>query len=235
MGSLINAGGIILGAIIGLLLKKGIPRHVNESITQVEGLAIMVIGLAGIISSMFTIDPATGELAGSGGLALLLCLVVGCLIGELLRINDRLEDFGRYMESKMNAKGFAKGFITASLLYCIGAMSIMGPLTEALEGNLEILLMKSILDGVTSIVLASSLGGGVAFAAVPVLLFQGVLTLLARWIEPYIAGTGLLEMICLVGYTMVLAIGVNFVCKTNIKTANLLPALVLAIPAYYLL
>lgn len=230
-GTLINAGGVALGALIGLLLKKGIPERINDAITKAEGLAIFIIALNGIIANMFTAG-ADGTLSDSGGLLLLGCLVIGCIIGELVNIDHHLERMGLWVESRMNAQGFAKGFITASLLFCVGAMSIIGPLNDGLYGDTAVLLVKSTLDFTTSIILASSLGIGVLFAAVPVLVLQGTLALLSRWIEPLLSAE-LLGMICMVGYAIVLAIGVNFICKTNIKTANLLPALLLPIPYYF--
>lgn len=233
IGTLINAGGVVLGSLLGLLLKKGIPERINDAVTKAEGLAIMIIALNGIIAAMFSADRSTGKLSDSGGLLLLGCLVVGCIIGELIDIDRHLEKMGLWVEGRMNARGFAKGFITASLLFCVGAMSIIGPLNDGLRGDTSVLLVKSTLDFTTSIILASSLGVGVLFAAVPVLVLQGALAMLSRWIEPFIS-TELLNMVCMVGYTIVLAIGLNFVCKTAIKTANLLPALLLPIPDYFL-
>lgn len=232
-GTFVNAGGVVLGALIGLLLKKGIPERVNEAVIKAEGLAILIIALNGVVAAMFTVNPETGRLSDTGGLLLLCSLVVGCGCGELLRLDDRLESFGLWVERKMNAQGFAKGFITASLLFCIGAMSIIGPLNDGLRGDSNVLFMKSALDFTTAIFLASSLGSGVVFSAVPVLVLQGSVALLSRWIEPFIS-QDLLGLICMVGYAVVMAIGLNFVAKTNIKTANLLPALIIPVVYYFI-
>lgn len=233
IGTLVNAGAIVAGSLIGLLVRKGIPQRINDSIIKAEGLAIFLIALGGVITSMISADPETGKLTDSGGLLLLVCLVLGCLTGELLRIDDRLESLGKWLERKMNARGFAKGFVTATLLYCVGAMAIIGPLNDGLRGDTSILLVKSALDFTTSVVLASTLGRGVLFAAVPVLVLQGAIAVAARWIAPYISDS-LLALICMVGYSIVLAIGINFVCGTGIKTANLLPALLFPILYYFL-
>lgn len=227
-GTWVNVGGIVLGALLGILLKKGIPQRIGDAIIQVEGLVIGVIALNGILKAMMTVDPATGQLSDSGGLLLLISLVAGCLAGELLRLDDRLNHFGARIEKKLNAEGFAKGFITASLVFSVGAMSIIGPLNDGLSGDSSILLIKSVLDFTTAIVLASALGVGVLFSALPVLLLQGSVALLARWVEPFISDA-MLAAICMVGYAIVLVIGVNFLCGTKIKTANLLPALLVPI------
>jgi uncharacterized membrane protein YqgA involved in biofilm formation len=195
---------------------------------QIEGLAISIIALNGIIAAMFTVNPETGKLSDSGGLLLLVSLVVGCVAGELLRIDDHMNRLGQAVESRFKTKGFAKGFVTASLIFCIGAMSIIGPLNDGLRGDSSILFLKSALDFTTAIILASVLGYGVVFSAIPVLLFQGAVAMLSGWISPFISD-GLLAMICMVGYAIVLVIGFNFLFNTKIKTANLLPALVVPI------
>lgn len=237
-GTWINAVAIIAGAGIGLLLRKGIPQRISDSIIQVEGIAIMVIGLNGIIGAMFLVDPASGKLVENGGLLLFISLAAGCLLGELLKLEDRLEAFGLWIECKMKARNFAKGFVTASLLYCIGAMGIIGSLNDGLQGDSSVLIVKSALDFTTGIVLASALGSGVAFSSIPVFLLQGTLSMSARWISPYISDE-LLRTVCMVGYAIVLVIGINFACNTKIRTANLLPALLfpilytLLLPALY--
>lgn len=231
-GTWVNFGAVILGALIGILLKKGIPQRINDAIIQVEGLAISIIGLNGVLAAMFTADPATGKLSDSGGLLLLVSLVLGCLAGELLRIDDHLNTLGMAVERRFRVGGFAKGFVTATLLFCIGAMSIIGPLNDGLRGDSSVLFVKSTLDFTTAIVLASALGIGVLFAAVPVLLVQGAVALLSVRISPYISDE-LLGLICMVGYAIVLVIGVNFLCGTKIKTANLLPSLIVPVIYYF--
>lgn len=232
-GTLVNFAGILVGSFLGLLLKRGIPEHINQSIMKVEGLGIAIIGLNGVIAAMFRADPATGKLSDSGGLLLLVSLVVGTLTGEFIRIDDHLNNFGLFVERKINSQGFAKGFVTASLIFCIGAMSIIGPINDGLSGDSSILFIKSLLDFTTAIVLASALGVGVAFSAIPVLLWQGAVALLARQISGYITDE-LLAMICMVGYAIVTVIGANFLCDTKVKTANLLPALLIPVGYYFL-
>ena len=226
-GTWINMAAIIAGAVLGMLAKKGIPRRVEESLTRSQGLAVGLIGLNGVIASMFTVD-ADGGISDSGGLLLLVSLVLGCLVGELLRIDDRLGNLGDLIEKRVHIEGFSQGFITASIITCVGAMSIVGALNEGLTGSNEVLMVKSTLDFVTCLVLASSLGIGVAFAAIPTFLYQGGMTLCAGFLSPYIS-SDLLNMICMVGYAIVICIGLNLLLDAKIKTANLLPAMIVPV------
>ena len=229
-GTFVNVAGIIAGALMGLLLKRGIPDHINAAITRMEGLAIGIIALNGIIGAMFTVSG--GRLSDSGGLLLLISLVVGCLAGEVIRIQDRIEAFGAAVEQRSGAEGFSRGFVSATLVFCIGAMSIVGPLYDGLGRGSEVLFLKATLDFTTAIILAASLGIGVMFAAVPVLILQGGVSLLAMQLEPFLSSGPLLDNICMVGYAMVLCIGINFLLGTEIKVANLLPALLVPVVHY---
>lgn len=231
-GTIVNVAGIIAGSLIGLLLKKGIPDRINEAIFKIVGLSISVIGLNGILSAMLKADTTTGTIENSGGLLLLISLVIGCAVGELLRIEDRINQFGLYIECKINSSGFARGFVTASLIYSIGAMSVIGPINDGLTGDSSILYIKTMLDGTTSIVLASTLGIGVLFSFVPVLIVQAIPALLARQLAPFISND-LLSMFCMVGYAIVVSIGLNFLFDAKIRTANLLPALIIPVVYYF--
>lgn len=230
-GTIVNVIGIIAGSLIGLLLKKGIPQHINDAIIKVEGLAIVVVGFNGMLAAMFTVD-SDGRLHDSGGLLLLVSLVIGCLVGELLKIDDRFAQFGAFIEKKTGAGGFSRGFVTASLIFSVGAMAIVGPINDGLSGDSSILYIKTMLDGITSIVLASALGFGVLFSCIPVLVVQSVPALLARQLAPFISDK-LLDMFCMVGYAIVICIGLNFLFDTKIKAANLLPALIVPVVYYF--
>lgn len=232
-GTLVNVLAILLGSAIGILLKKGIPQRILDSLLKAEGLAILIIGFASTFAEMFTADPATGRIASNGGLTLLISLVVGCLAGELLRIDDHLNSLGDLAEKRLKMEGFAKGFVAASIVFSVGTMVFMGPIAEALTGDSTILYIKSVLDGTTSIVLASTMGAGVAFSAAPVLIVQGGTALLASRLEPFIT-PGLLSLFCMTGYAIVAAIGVNFIVPAKIKVANLLPALVVIVLYYFI-
>lgn len=226
-GTLVNTAAIVAGGLLGLLIKNGLPRKIGDSITKVEGIAIMVIGLNGLIGVMIAVGD-NGRLASSGEILLLVSLVLGVLAGELLKIEDGLERLGRAVENKFKAQGFAAGFVTATILFCVGAMAIVGSLNDGLTGDASILFVKSALDGIAAMLLASTMGFGVVFAAVPVLLYQGTISLLAGLLSPLIS-TQMLDGICMVGYAIVLCIGINFVFQKGFKTANMLPALLVPI------
>ena len=232
IGTWVNVGGILLGAVIGVLLGRGIPERIRDSVLQIEGLAILLIGLNGVLGTMLRVDPVTGRISDQGGLLLLVSLVLGDLLGEALRIDERINRWGERVERKLGAQGFSRGFVAASLVFSIGAMSVVGSINDGLRGDTAVLLIKSALDFTTSIILASSLGIGVAFSALPVLLLQGSISLLASSISDLITEP-LLEMFCMVGYAIVLSIGLNFLCNTRIKTANLLPALIVPVIYYF--
>lgn len=223
-GTIINTIAVIAGGGIGLCIKKGLPEHINQAVTYMLGLSTCVIGLNGLLGTMLTVDAATGRVSSSGELLLLGCLALGTLVGELLHIQEGLESAGDLVEKRLGASHFSKGFISASVLFCVGAMTIMGSIQDGLGQGYTILLTKSSLDFIASIVLAAGLGIGVPCSALVVLLYQGALTLLAGTLKNVLVGA-LLDQICMVGYAIVICIGINFFGVVKIKTANLLPAL----------
>ena len=227
-GTWFNVIAILVGTALGLLLKRGISEVTNTAILRVEGVTICMIGLNGMLKSMLRVE--NGRLQDSGSILLLISLVLGCLVGEWLRIEDRLNSFGNYVENRFQINDFAKGFVAASLIFPIGAMALLGALYDGL-GNSSVLIAKGMLDGITAVVLASTLGVGVAFAAIPVLLLQGSVSLLAVQLEPFLTDA-FLDPFCMVGYAIVLCIGLNFLLDAKIKVANLLPALFIPIGYY---
>ena len=223
-GTIINTAAVLAGGCIGLCIKKGLPAHIEQAVTYMLGLSTCVIGLNGLLSTMLTVDAATGRVSSSGELLLLGSLAAGTRPGELLRIEDRLEGIGAAIEKRLGASHFAKGYISASVLFCAGAMTIMGAIQDGLGQGYSLLLTKSSLDFIASIVLGASLGIGVPCAALTVLVYQGALTLLAGSLKDVLAGA-LMDQICMVGYAIVICIGINFFGVVKIKTASLLPAL----------
>lgn len=224
-GTLVNAAAIAAGGAIGLLFKKGLPKRIEENALKFVGTGVAILGLNGVICAMITADTATGLLSYEGGIPLVLSLAVGGILGELFCIEDKLNAGGLAIEQRLGAQGFAKGFVSASMLFCIGAMAIVGSISDGLNHDSSILFVKATLDGITSIVLAAALGYGVLFSAVAVLLYQGLITLGAGLLAPLLDGTALLNQICMVGYCIVLLIGTNMLGATKVKTANLLPAM----------
>lgn len=231
MGTLINAALIVLGGIIGLVFKKAVSKQMEYSIHKATGIAVLIIGICGVLSAMLSAD-ATGKISSSGELILVVSLVIGTFIGELLKLEDRLNSGCKWIENKFKMSNFASGFISATMIYCVGAMAIVGSINDGLLGDSSTLITKGILDGVTSVVLAASLGYGVLFSAVPILLYQGGMTLLAGLLDKVLVGD-LLNNICMVGYALVMCIGVNFLYNSDkkIKTVNMLPSLL--VPVVY--
>lgn len=233
MGTLINTALVLLGGAIGLVFKKAISENMEYSIHKATGVAVLVIGLAGVMTNVLSVDES-GKLSSSGELMLVISLALGTFIGELLRLDDRLNSGCKKIEEKFKMSNFSSGFITATMIYCIGAMAIVGAINDGLLHDSSTLITKGIIDGITSIVLAASLGYGVLLSAVPVFLYQGAITLLASSLQNVLKGE-LLTNICIVGYALVMCIGINFLynSKKQIKTVNMLPSLL--VPVIYAL
>ncbi len=216
---------IVAGGCTGLLVKKGISPKLESAVKRATGLAVIAIGLCGTLSNMLQADPATGLISSSGELILVFSMVLGVLAGETLGIEEHLNRLGGLVESRLHLTGFAQGFVNGTLIYCVGAMAIVGSISDGLLHNPSTLITKGVLDGITSIVLGASMGPGVIFSAIPVLLYQGALTLCAGLLSPVLQGE-LLRQICAAGYLMVGCIGVNFLSESyHIKVANFLPGL----------
>jgi len=212
-GTLVNTAAIIAGSIIGMILKGGIPRHYSETVMQGIGLAVILIGVKGALKS-------------DDLLLIIFSLAIGSVIGEMLKIEDRLENLGKWLESKLSkaGDGFSKGFVTASLLFCVGSMAIVGSLESGMTGNHQTLFAKSVLDGVSSIVFASSLGIGVMFSAVSVLIYQGIIAIGASLIVKFLTPSVIAQMSS-VGGLLIMAIGFNILEFKRIKIGNMLPAI----------
>lgn len=227
MGTIVNGAAIVLGSLIGLLIRRGVPERMESACMKMLGLSVFIIGMNGVIVSMISVGE-DGALHDSGSLLLIASLVIGTVVGEALRLEERLNQGGKKIEQRFGKEGFAKGFINGALIYCVGAMAIVGALNDGLYGDSSTLFVKAMLDGICSVILASTLGYGVLFSAIPVMIYQGSITLFAGALSPFMSGE-LRGDICMVGYAIVTCIGVNFLEFTNIKTANLLPALVVPI------
>lgn len=212
-GTLVNAGAIVVGGFAGVLLKRGLSEETGRTCNQMFGLATAVVGLNGLLSNMMEVG-ADGRLSASGELLLFLSLVIGGVVGEALHLEERINRGGKRIEARLGSEGFAAGFINASLIFCVGAMAIMGAINDGLTGDSSVLFVKSALDGV--------------FSAVPVFLYQGAITLLAGALAPYCTDA-MLRSLCTVGYALVICIGLNFLLVNRIKTANLLPSLLVPI------
>ncbi len=231
-GTLVNCAAVIIGGFIGLLLKKGIKESYTVGINKSLGLAVLVIGINGVISNMFTAQ--NGKLSSSGELLLIVFLVVGTLIGELLKLDDRFNRFCGKVDSKFKNGGFASGFINGTILFCVGAMSIIGSINDGLTGDSSVLFVKSALDFVNAVIFGATLGFGVIFTCIPMLIYQGGISLLAGTLSSILQGE-LLEQVCMVGYAIIMAIGFNFFLEKKFKTLNMVPAIILPVVYHYIL
>ncbi len=226
IGTIINSLAVFLTGIFGCLIKKAIPKNIEQPVMNMVGISVMLIALQGFFSTSFTIE--NGKIKSNGEIMMLVCLAVGVVIGELLKIDDKLGKFGERIEKKAGIDGFAKGFINASLLFCIGAMAIFGAIKDGISGDSSVLIVKSMIDGITAFILSASLGIGVAFAGVSIFIYQGTISLLAAFIQPYMTDAMMMN-ICIVGYAIVFAIGTNMLGITKIKLANTLPAMLITV------
>lgn len=229
MGTLINVALILLGGVIGLVFKKAVSKEMEYSIHKATGVAVLIIGICGVLSAMLK-TKTDGTISSSGELILVVSLALGTFVGELLKLEERLNKGCKWIESKFKMSNFATGFITSTMIYCIGAMAIVGAINDGLLGDSSTLITKGIIDGITSVVLAASLGYGVLFSAIPILVYQGGMTLLAGLLDKVLVGE-LLSNICMVGYALVMCIGINFLTNGDrkIKTVNMLPSLLIPV------
>lgn len=219
LGVFVNVATVILGSLIGLLCKKGIPERIEKAVMTAIGLCTVYLGI-------------DGALAGDNVLVLILSMIVGTAIGTLLDLDGGISRLGGWIEKKFQKKSghavsVAEGFITASLLFCVGAMTIVGSLNSGLRGDHSLIFTKSLLDLFSSMMLSASLGIGVLCSAVFVLIFQGGLVLLSQVIAPVLTDAAIAEITC-AGSLMILALGLNLLGITKIKVANLLPAMLVA-------
>jgi len=217
LGTLINAAAILICGFIGLLFKRALPQRLCETITQGLGLGVVVIGIT------MTIETENIML-------MLLSLLFGGILGELINIEKQLQRIGDRLEAKMKGSNnnISQGFVSSSLLFCTGSMAIMGALENGLTGSFSILLSKSLLDGIFSMILSSTLGIGVVFSAIPVLVYQGSISLLAGSVRTLLSPEMITEMNA-VGGVLIMAIGINMLKIKELKVGNLLPAVFMPI------
>ena len=231
-GTLVNCAAVIAGGAIGVIFKKGIKDSYTEGINRSLGIAILIIGLNGVISNMFSV--ADGKISSSGELLLVVYLVIGTLFGEMLKLEQRFNGFCTKIESKFKAGGFASGFVNGTVLFCVGAMAIIGSINDGLRGDSSVLFVKSALDFTTAIIFGATLGFGVIFTFIPLLIYQGGITLLAGSLSGILQGD-VLTQLCAVGYSIIMAIGINFIFDKKFKTLNMLPSIFLPVVYHYIL
>ncbi len=234
LGTIINSASIVAGGLIGHFTGKLFQPEQQESLNKACGVSVLFIAIAGAMQGMLKIE---GTEIGSGkSMLVVLCLAIGTIIGELIGIERGFERFGEWLKAKTgNSKdaGFVDAFVTASLTVSIGAMAIVGAIQDGLQSDYSTLAVKSVLDFLIIAVMTSARGRGCIFSAIPVFVFEGSITLLARLVAPVMTETAI-SYLSLIGSVLIFCIGVNLVWGKKLKVANMLPAVLLAILAAYL-
>ena len=220
LGTIVNTIAVIIGAAIGMFFKKGIPQKLSDTMMKGLGLCTLFLGIS-------------GSLDGQNSLILIISIVVGALIGEGIDLDAKLNRLGNWLENKFKSKdgekiSIAEGFVSASLLFCVGAMTIVGSLQSGLQGNHEMLFNKSMLDFVAAIIFASTMGIGVMVSAAFVFVYQGAITLLAQWVAPVLSDVVIAEMNC-VGSVIIIGLALNMLEITKLKVMNYVPAIFIPI------
>ena len=229
LGTIINTAAVVLGGIIGLLFGKLIPERVQKTLILCNGICVMFIGIAGAMSKMLTLKDGAFDTQKS--LLLVLAMVLGTIVGELIDLEKQITRFGDWLKKKTkstNDNGFTDAFITASCTICIGAMAIIGSINDAMFHDYSILIMKAIIDLVTVCIMTCTLGKGAAFSAIPVFLFQGIITVLAKLIMPVMTDLALADL-SMVGSVLIFCVGLNLIRDKKIPVANMLPAILFAV------
>ncbi len=229
IGTTINVAAIIAGGIFGKLFGRFLKERYQEGLNNACGICVLFIGIGGAMEGILKVSD--GALVSGSSMMITISLALGALLGELLNLEDKFEAFGTWLKMKTgNAKDikFVDAFVTASLTVCIGAMAIVGSIQDGIFGDYSILATKAVLDFIIIIVMTCSMGKGCAFSAIPVGLFQGSITLLAKFIKPIMTEAAL-DNLSLIGSILIFCVGLNLVWGKKIRVANLLPAIIVAV------
>lgn len=236
IGTVANVACVIIGGLIGLVLKNGLKKRYQEILDQALGLAVMFIGAAGALSGMLQVN-SDGVLETRGTMLLIGALVTGALIGEWINIEYWMERFGEFLKKTLHSENdtrFVDGFVSTSLIICVGAMAIVGSIQDGLTGDPSMLFAKAVLDGVIVVVSASTYGKGAIFSFIPIAILQGSVTLCAGFLSPILSDEAIANM-SYVGSVLIFCVGINIVFGKRFRVGNLLPALLTIFPFMYLL
>ena len=230
IGTIVNVLAVIAGSLIGLLIKKGIPERFQDSIMKAMSVAVIFVGIGCTLAEILTVGE-DGRLSTNGIMMMIVSLALGTLIGELLRIEDRLESLGDRMKKFRLFSGsarFTEGFVSSTLMICIGAMAIIGSINDGMLHDPTLLYSKSVIDGISTMILASTLGVGVLCSAVPMGIYQGLITLVAVLVGDVFT-PAMISNLSLVGSVLIFCIGLNMLLGKKVKVGNMLPCLVIAV------
>lgn len=231
LGTLANMAAILIGSIFGIMIKGGLKKRFQETIMKALGLAVMFIGISGALQGLLKVKD--GGLESSNIMLMIVSLAFGAVIGEMIDIEARLDQMGELIKIKLKVNGekgqnFVEGFVTCSLLFCVGAMAIIGSLQDGLSGDASMLYAKAFIDGTAALIFASALGIGVLFSIIPLGIYQGIITLSAKLVEPYLDDR-LISEISFIGSILIFGIGINMIFGKKIKCGNILPAVLIPI------
>ena len=233
LGTIINSAAIVAGGLAGHFTGKIFRQEQQDALNMACGISVLFIAIAGAMQGMLQIDG--GTLVSGRSMLVVLCLAIGTVIGEMIGIENGFERFGEWLKMKTGNSGdqqFVHAFVTASLTVCIGAMAIVGAIQDGISGDYSTLAVKSVLDLIIIAVMTSSMGKGCAFSAIPVFVFEGLVTLLARLVAPVMTQQAVANL-SLIGSVLIFCVGVNLVWGKKIRVANMLPAVVLAVAEAY--
>lgn len=244
MGTLINVVAIVGGGLVGLVAGKLLNERFQKTINLAMGLSIIALAISGFVAEMLNIvqngsgASSTFDITTQGTYVIIASLVIGGIVGEIIDIESQMERLGTWLKIKSGSAkdiAFVDGFVTASLTVCIGAMAVLGAIMDGVSGDHTLLITKAILDFVIIMVMTSSMGKGCMFAAIPVGIWQGSITLLARALEPIMTDAALSNL-GLVGNILIFCIGINIIIdgRGRIKVANLMPAIIFAVAAAFI-
>lgn len=228
LGTIINAAGILAGGAGGLLFGKRMKKRYQDTLTCGVGISVLFLGISGCMEKMLVLTQ--DGLSSSGTMMMIGSFSIGAVVGEWLNLDYHLEQFGEWLKKKTKSEGdagFVDGFVTASLTVCIGAMAVVGAVQDGLMGNYSTLAAKAVLDFIIILIMTASMGKGCIFSVIPVVLFQGTITLLSRQIEPLMTEQALANL-SLTGSMLIFCVGLNLIWGKKVKVANLLPTIVVA-------
>ena len=229
LGTIINTVAVIAGGLLGMLLKNGIAKKFENILMQALGLAIIFIGAGGVLEYMLVVE--NGSISTRGTMLLIFSLVIGCIFGQWLDIEARMETLGIKLKQTVRIKNdnhFVEGFVTTSLIICVGAMAIVGSMQDGLSGDSSMLIAKALLDFAIVAILASTYGVGAVFSAVPIFVYQGAITLISAFFGAVIS-SALIEELSFVGSALIFCVGINLVREKTFQVANMLPALLVPV------
>ncbi len=230
IGTIVNTAAVVAGSLIGVFLKKGLSEKLQDSVMKALGVSTIFIGIGCTMQEML-LTRENGRLSAQGIMMMIISLLIGTVVGELLRIEDRLENIGNRMRKfKIFSKSsnFTEGFITSTLVVCVGAMAIVGSLRDGMMGDPSMLYSKSILDFISTMMFAATLGVGVLLSAVPMAIYQGAITLFSGLIAEFFTDS-IISDLSLVGSVLIFCVGINLFAGKKIRVGNMLPSLLVPI------